>query len=52
MCEGLSAHAVPLAGTSDFQIVVAGELQGIANIVFASDAYDAVLPSDSGGWRR
>src|SRR5258707_6031366 len=40
--EGLSAHAVLLAGTSNLQFVIARELQGVADIVFAGDAHHAV----------
>src|SRR5258708_37958366 len=40
--EGLSAHAVLLSGTSNLQFVIARELQGVADIVFAGDAHHAL----------
>jgi hypothetical protein len=33
---------VLLAGASDLQVVVACELQGIADVVFTRDAYDPI----------
>ena len=42
MNECLPSHAVLLAGASNFQIILAGKLQSVADVVFICNSYHTV----------